>query len=137
MDDRRKYLHTKPKDYDNFYSYTTLMCDKPRDTIIAWSRACYDAAYMIIILSGRPSSRAGDATVDWLKMYHVHYDHLFMRADADRRDDEIIKQEILDKILKWIPKRQILFAVDDRPRVIRMWQKNNIRVYDVGEGVEF
>src|SRR5208282_582774 len=137
MEDRRQYLKTVPKDYERFYDYAILMCDKPRDTIIEWSRECYKFGYVVLIVSGRPMDRASDATVDWLKMYDVRYDHLFMRNGQDRRDDEIVKQEILDKILNWIPKEQILFAVDDRPRVVRMWRKNNICVYDVGEGVEF
>jgi predicted kinase len=133
---RQKFIATKPKDYHSFYSYGNLLCDKPRDTIVSWAQNCH-LDYMVIIVSGRPSDKACNATTDWLKMYGVEYDHLFMRAGGDFRDDTIIKQEILDKILKWIPKEQILFAVDDRPRVIRMWRENGICVYDVGEGIEF
>ena len=48
-----------------------------------------------------------------------------MRAGQDRREDSIIKKEILDKM----PKAKIELVLDDRPRVIRMWRDNGLEVY--------
>ena len=125
------------KNHKMFYSLV------PQDTLIMpvwnWIRNCYyqNPPYEVLIVSGRPTDLAGDATVEWLRFYGVPYDHIFMRAAGDFRDDAIIKQEILDKILEWVPKEQILFTVDDRPKIVRMWQQNDITCYNVGEGIEF
>jgi len=134
---RRQYIEGEHKDYELYYSYVNILGDTPIQTIIDWCNACYEAGLIVLVVSGRPADRASDATVDWLYMCRVNYHRLFMRPSGDFRDDDIIKQEILDKILKWIPKEQILFAVDDRPRIIRMWKKNGIKCYDVGKGIEF
>src|SRR5208337_3739023 len=134
---RRQYIEGEHKDYELYYSYVNVLGDTPIQTVIDWCNACYADKLIVLVVSGRPADRGSDATVDWLHMYNVNYHRLFMRPSGDFRDDDIIKQEILDKILKWINKDQILFAVDDRPRIIRMWKKNGIKCYDVGEGVEF
>lgn len=117
------------KQHKIFYSETCN--DSPIWTVIEWARATYSASYENLIVSGRPTNMAGDATVTWLCKYEVPYRHLFMRAANDFRDDTIIKQEILDKILTWIPKEQILFVVDDRKRVCDMWRNNGLKVYPV------
>lgn len=117
--------------------YAKCIEDTPIYHVIKWAQACHEAGYYVIIVSGRPTDLAGDATVASMAMHGVPYQHLFMRAGGDYSDDTRVKQEILDRILKWIPKEQILFTVDDRPRVIRMWKANGIKCYDVGEGIEF
>jgi predicted kinase len=137
MGERKQFLDQKPKDYKSFYSTAAMAKDKPKWTIIKWAQACVEAGYVLLVVSGRPSDQASDATDAWLRNYVGDVGHLFMRNGGDFREDSIIKQEILDKILKWISKEQILFVVDDRPRVVRMWKENGITCYDVGEGIEF
>lgn len=123
------------KNHKIFYAKVNL--DAPIQTVIDWNRSCHEAGYYNIVVSGRPTDLAGNATEAWLNMYGVKYNHMFMRAAGDFTDDTRVKQEILDRILQWIPKEQIAFTVDDRPRVVRMWKQNGIICYDVGEGVEF
>lgn len=95
------------------------------------------ASYEVLLVSGRSLDAAGRITVDWLKRNNVRYEHLFMRNGGDFRDDTIIKQEILDKILLKLPKEKIILAIDDRPKVVRLWQQNGIKVLDVGNQKEF
>lgn len=135
--DRIKYLQCKPKDYDNYYSPESILACPRIDTVVEWSQKCYYGGYYVLIVSGRPSNLAGDSTELWLAKNGVSYHNLFMRAGDDWRDDTVIKQDILDKLLTWIPKEQFLFAVDDRPRIVEMWRQNGIRCYDVGHGKEF
>lgn len=123
------------KDHKIFYGLVHL--DPPITTVIEWVRECSLAGYYVLIVSGRPTNMAGDATELWLSNKNVPYKHLFMRKADDFRDDSMVKQQILDRILAWIPKEQIKFCVDDRPRVIRMWKSNGLKVYDVGPGIEF
>lgn len=117
--------------------YKLVKDDSPIQTVIDWCNTCYYGGYEVLAVTGRPDDVAGRGTVDWLRNHGAHYHHIFMRPGGDFRSDTIIKKEILDKICKWINKDQILFAVDDRPCVIRMWKENGIHVYDVGEGIEF
>jgi hypothetical protein len=64
------------------------------------------------------------------------YAGLYMRKAGDYRSDDIVKEEILDTQFK-DKINNILCVFDDRPRVIRMWRRRGIPVFDCGLGVEF
>ncbi len=49
-----------------------------------------------------------------------------MRADKDSRKDFIIKKEILEVIRKDFDDPEILFVVDDRPSVVKMWREEGL-----------
>jgi hypothetical protein len=70
------------------------------------------------------------------RMVEDHLDtYLMMRPDNRRHDpDKDIKQDMLNEILKTVDKRNILFAVDDRQRVVDMWRSNGITCLQVAEG---
>lgn len=119
------------KDWNKFYE--TVHEDAPINGVVQWVKSLYDQGYYVCVVSGRPLDKAGVATEEWLKKHDVPFHRLFMRAAGDKRDDVIVKQEILDKM----PKNQIAFSIDDRPRVVRMWRANGVKCYDVGNGVEF
>jgi hypothetical protein len=57
-----------------------------------------------------------------------------MRKASDFRPDDVIKQEILEKHFK---KDNVELVIEDRPRVIRMWKRNGLKVQQVGTGEEF
>ncbi len=54
-----------------------------------------------------------------------------MREEKDHRQDAIIKKEIYDREIKG--KFNVLFAVDDRKQVKRLWVKEGIFVFDVNQ----
>ncbi|MGI4757281.1 MAG: hypothetical protein ACRYGF_10595 [Janthinobacterium lividum] len=96
-----------------------------------WTRAL-DETYTVVLVSGRPISKSGAKTLGWLAYYRVPYQYLFMRRGGDRRPDTEVKQEILDAILRVVPKERIAFAIDDRLSVIeQVWRRNGIRVFPV------
>ena len=69
---------------------------------------------------------------DWENFKH---ETLIMRPDERRHDpDHQIKQEMLDEILKTVDKSNILYAVDDRQRVVDMWRSNGLTCLQVAEG---
>lgn len=114
--------------------------DEPREHVIGMLRGCYDAKdengnriYAVVIVTARPETYR-KMTEDWYAKHNVPYDCLIMRRPNDRRGDEIVKQEILDTLL---PKDKIDYVVDDRPKVLRMWRRNGLKVVDVGNGIEF
>lgn len=119
------------KDWKMYHSRAGL--DVPVKAVIEWTRSLYDQGYYVCIVSGRGLEGA-NTTTKWLADNDVVYHRIFMRNAGDSREDSIIKKEILDKIT---PHANVAFAIDDRPRVIRMWRENGIKVYDVGKGVEF
>lgn len=60
---------------------------------------------------------------------------LLMRATGDKRSDVDVKREIYERDI--LPSYRVLFAVEDRPAIVRLWRELNIFTMDVGRGVEF
>lgn len=75
----------------------------------------------IIICSWREDT-CRQATIDWLDKYKVKYDELFMRKEGDKRNDAIIKYEMLVNDI--IPKYYVRGVFDDRDRVVSMWRQS-------------
>lgn len=94
--------------------------------------------YEVVVVSGR-STRCALSTYNWLYSRGIPFSYIFMRNRGDNKPDVLVKQEILDAMLKLISKEQIAFALDDRPCVVKeVWRKNGITVYPVrGELEEF
>jgi len=91
--------------------------------------------YMKILVSGR-SSIHREQTERWLTKNWISYHALYMREAGDSRADEIVKREIYDKNIRgmW----HVHAVIDDRPKVIRMWQFDlGLPVINVGYGIEF
>lgn len=120
----------KKKDWDAFFN--EIPNDKPRLKIIKDVKRL-SKTFEIHLVSGRPE-RYRLQTLTWLRKHGVPFSSLHMRKDLDRRDDTIVKQEILNAHFN---KKDIALVIDDRPRVIRMWRENGLTVADVGNGIEF
>ena len=61
----------------------------------------------------------------WLALNNIPSDALLMRADNDNRPDPIVKTNMLNQIqLEWNP----IWAFDDNPSTIPVWQKARIPV---------
>jgi len=82
----------------------------------------------IIYLSGR-EDKYEDLTRKWLEKHKIDFELLYMRAEGDTRPDWIIKKELFYKHIK--DKHNILFVIDDRPQVRKMWVKEGIFVFNV------
>lgn len=118
---REVHLAGDRKDWKTYYSL--LYGDAPIRSIIDRVNAMSDD-HMILVVSGRPDTY-GKGTIHWLRtLADLKFDHIFMRAGNDKREDSIIKKEILDKL----PKSQIVKVFDDRPRVCRMWESEGLDV---------
>lgn len=72
---------------------------------------------IIIIVSGRKNR---ESTEKWLKIYDIPYDFIYTREQNDNRPDEIIKREIYEKYIE--PNYNVLFVLDDRDKVVKMWR---------------
>lgn len=126
---------TKPKNWDAFYD--ACVDDKPIEHMLKVAFFLgLDAD--IIFVSGR-AERCREATMAWLKTNLPTFDwnatserELYMRANGDHRPDDIVKGELLDKIIAdgWRP----IMAFDDRSRVVKMWRARGIPCAQVAEG---
>lgn len=76
--------------------------------------------YTIIVVSGREDS-CRDITLAWLNNNFIPYDELHMRKTGDHRKDDIVKKELFNEHIA--DKYNVLFALDDRNRVVDMWRK--------------
>lgn len=93
-----------------------------------------DSAVMVYIFSGRTEGCRED-TEKWLSKY-VSYDILKMRRVGDNRSDDIIKRELYEEYIK--EKYNVLFVIDDRMRVCRLWYSLGLFVFNVNQGlIEF
>jgi|SRR5581483_4743625 len=117
------------KDWNAFFEHCNE--DEPIEAVLKWVKALSESKeYEVVIVSGRPMDKAGFKTTTWLEKYGVKYRHIFMRKGGDKRDDTVVKQEILNRL----PKERIAFVIDDRQRVVDMWRANGVKVYQVAEG---
>ncbi len=85
----------------------------------------------ILMLSGRDSICRPE-TENWLKEYSISYDGLFMRSEGDNRKDLIIKKELYENNIK--NKYDVLFVLDDRNQVVKMWREEGLTCFQVAEG---
>ncbi len=137
---RERHLLGDKKDWKSYYA--ELETDEPDLTVFKWVREL-SKDHTIVIVSGR-GAEYENRTIDWFHTqwaspgakYDVDYFPVFLwlfRDAGDRREDYIVKSEILD-LLPVKPK----FVIDDRPQVIRMWRERGIMVIPVaGECEEF
>ena len=87
----------------------------------------------IIYVTARPEDYRED-TMKWLAYQRIYPTVLLMRASGDRRPDDQVKESIYNSYLK---QYNVVAVFDDRPTVIRMWEKNGLKVINCGFGKEF
>ena len=126
---RRQYVATKPRNWDAWNG--GIMNDVPNPAVkIVYQALRQQYEYDMIVVSGR-SDDYKEQTIKWLTDNEIFYDEIYMRKYKDHRDDAVVKGEIADEILKT---HRILGVFDDRKRVVDMWAKRGIWVFDVGQG---
>ena len=87
----------------------------------------------IFLFSGR-EERYREVTERWLKNNNIEYFALYMRSTGDNRADDIIKEELYNEYVK--DKCNVLFCVDDRPRVVKKWKELGLFVLDVYQDID-
>lgn len=91
----------------------------------------------VVIVSGRDNTCRTD-TEQWLKDNQIPYAELYMRdpelkdENGNKLDDTIIKKDIYEEWIK--PRYNVLFVLDDRDRVVKMWREQGLKVLQVEEG---
>lgn len=91
----------------------------------------HEAGFAIVLVSGR-EDRHRRPTERWLRTHKVVYDALFMRPTKDFRKDAIIKRELYDREIR--DNYDVLFVLDDRNQVVRMWRDLGLQCLQVADG---
>lgn len=104
--------------------------DKLNGEIAELNNAMADSCQVIIITGRQESHRK--LTQDWLTRHGIHWDELLMRESGDHRDDWVVKRELLQRLRA--NGFNILFAVEDRKQVVKMWREEGVRCLQVCEG---
>lgn len=103
--------------------------DIPKDPINTWCKDIIDnfakSGISTVFCSGRGSNEE-TITREWLTKHGLGHLPLYMRNRHDSRQDSIVKEIIYCFELK--TRYDILFVLDDRPSVCRMWRKNGLTV---------
>ncbi len=85
----------------------------------------------IIIVSGRDGV-CKKLTMDWLELYGIEYDEIYLRPENDYRKDTAIKREIYNTYIK--EKYNVLAVYDDRLQVLDMWYDEGVFTFNVNQG---
>jgi phosphoglycolate phosphatase-like HAD superfamily hydrolase len=94
------------------------------DTLNNWCMELIEAMsardYKIIFVTGRGEGNR-ISTEEWLARHNIMYEHLYMRALLDQREDGDVKEDIYREFIQ--NKYHVLFVVDDRKSVVDRWRE--------------
>ena len=131
--DKRREIAKKPNgkiNFDIFYDPQYIELDEPNSFVIELAKMYKRDGYEIVIVSGR-SDRTKEATDRWLEKYGVLYDRMIMRKRKNFTPDNELKERWLEK---YLDPDNIHVVVDDRQRVVDMWRRNGLDVFQVANG---
>jgi phosphoglycolate phosphatase-like HAD superfamily hydrolase len=112
----------KSKNFSEFHKRSADM--DPIEWVVNEARSWHEVGANVIIVTAR-QHLFRTSTVDWLHQHGVPFTELHMRRDGDVRDDVDIKKDILHDLKNTY---RVLWAFDDRPDVVALWQTHHIPV---------
>lgn len=137
-------IHDGRGPYDAEKCDTDLVDDAVESVLFGYSLTMSEAGwpYKVIFLSGREATESvRDKTEKWLRSklalkeefpdYGIEHE-LFMRPEGDKRPDFVVKEELFNEHIRG--KYNVLFAMDDRDQVVRLWREMSIKCLQVGYG---
>lgn len=130
---RLHYIQKTPKDWDSFFAATNDDAAILPMVVLIGSLV-YNNYHRVAYVSGRPE-KTRIVTMRWLSehaLWGPRVTGLWMRRDDDRRDDHILKKEILGTLRDegFEPK----LAFEDRKRIVDMWRAEGLICAHVAEG---
>lgn len=117
------------KNWKNFFK--NLSYDPVNKPVMEVLKKFSKDGYSIVYATGRPDNYKRETAI-WLHDNDAPVGHLFMRRRDDNRDDDIVKEIILD--FEILTRYNVLFCLDDRDQVVRMLRKRGLTVFQVADG---
>ena len=129
---RRHYVQTQPKDWDTFFALAPL--DSPIVPIVELVSSIRHR-YRIVFCTGRGFAYVRP-TLEWL-VRHLGLEcaapgALLMRSAGDRRDDPVVKPELL--AAAGLTVDNVAFILEDRSRIVHRWRELGFTCLQVAEG---
>tara|TARA_R100000656_G_C3926847_1_gene124005 strand:- start:376 stop:822 length:447 start_codon:yes stop_codon:yes gene_type:complete len=132
VDHRRHFVEGNPKDWVAFREH--MIRDKPNEDVCAVARALDEVGHRIIIASGRLEEDL-ELTKTQLRKAGVRYCGIFLRKNEDKyRSDSEVKEEFLVAMRNDYYEFNPTMVFDDRQKVVDMWRKHGLRVFQVAKG---
>lgn len=136
---RLHHIQSDPPNWGAFYA--ACGDDAPITHILDLASALAGEAD-IVFVTGR-SEECRDATIDWLRANLPDggawtwsaddaRNDLYMRAAGDHRPDNIVKSELLDRLIA--DGYRPIMAFEDRDQVVKMWRERGIPCAQVAPG---
>lgn len=136
---RLKYINDTPKkDWNRFFAEVGKDAPIAHMRTLMYQLACGQMPALephrtcFVLVSGRMERCRAD-TEAWLIQHSFpEHDKLYMRSEGDYRSDDIVKADLLERLLAdgYEPR----MAFDDRDRVVKMWRTHGIPCAQVAEG---
>lgn len=122
-------LDESPKNWDEFFRLAKH--DSPIAPTVSILRRLIEH-HPILLVTGRKDSDK-EMTIGWLNEHNIPFDSIYMRAEGDRRDDWVIKEELYKTRIapQYGPAHGVF---EDRSRVVKMWRDLGLVCYQVCEG---
>lgn len=131
-DDLHRREHIDANDWDKYHG--RLGEDRPHKDV-ADTLHIMSGTVSIIILTARPERYRKHST-DWLFEHEIPFDYLLMREDGDDTDSAILKITQLERFFdsKEMVLKKVLFALEDRDKVVKAFREYGIPTWQVREG---
>jgi uncharacterized HAD superfamily protein len=121
VDHRVHHVQQQPKNWQSFHS--GLSDDKLNHWCAQLIHAMKEQNCQIILMTGR-GEEYRDQTIAWLELHQIHYDLLLMRPLGGREKDSDVKNRLYREKVE--EDYQVLFVVEDRQSVVKMWRDNGL-----------
>ena len=131
--EKRRTLSTKDNgkmDWDKFFDPKNIKLDEPNLPVVLLAKMMWEKGFRVVIFSGRLDVTE-NATKKWLEGNEIKWDILRMRPQHMKFvDDAELKREWLHEL----GKDSVFLVVDDRKKVVDMWRREGMDVWQVAEG---
>ena len=129
---KRGDMAVSPEDWTAFFD--ACVDDTPIQDVLNTVELLWESGAIILWVTGR-SHACYAQTVVWLNKHtKIPPRRIYMRKDGDHRQDNIVKGELLDMILKEYPFNKIWGVFEDRQQVVDMYRARGLRVFQVAQG---
>ena len=116
------------KDWNGFFK---AMSEDTVNVPVMETLKRFSHTHAIVYCSGRPDNYKKETKI-WLKENGAPEGSLFMRLRNDQRQDNIVKEVLLD--FEVLTRYRLLFCMDDRDQAIRMLRNRGLSVFQVADG---
>jgi len=114
------------------FEWNRLLDDEPNAAVVEVLQALHDRGHEIVFISGRTEDLR-EQTLLWLSRNIGILGRLLMRGSKDDRTDDVVKAELFANLN--VAKEDVLFVIDDRDRVVKMWRERlGLTCFQVAEG---